>query len=40
VAVPGLEGVFNIYKENLMIENIHMDLKEWRDKLEEMRGYL
>ncbi len=38
--VLGLEDIFTIYQENLMIDNIHTTLKEWRDNLEEMRGYL
>jgi hypothetical protein len=29
-----------LYQENTMIDNVSFKLKEWRDKLEEMRGYL
>jgi len=34
------EAFHNNPLESIMQENIDLHLKEWRDKLEEMRGYL
>ena len=33
-------GVRKLVTDNLMQEYTDINLKEWRDKLEEMRGYL